>query len=46
MPFNFLSAEQEGEGEWFFNKDEVMANVIGANGTNDHGDLAEVNSIP
>jgi len=34
--------EQEGEGEWFFNKDEVMTNVIGANGTNDHGDLAEL----
>ena len=37
-----LLTEQEGEGEWFFNENEVMANVIGANNANNHVDLAEV----
>jgi hypothetical protein len=34
--------EQEGEGDWFFNEDEVMSNVIGGDRANNHVDLAEV----
>jgi hypothetical protein len=35
-------SEQEGEGDWFFNEDEVMSNVIGGDRANNHVDLAEV----
>ncbi|CAK9858659.1 unnamed protein product [Sphagnum jensenii] len=34
--------EQEGEGDWFFNEDEVMSNVIGGDRANNHVDLAEL----
>jgi nucleotide-sensitive chloride channel 1A len=34
--------EQEGEGDWFFNEDEVMSNVIGGDHANNHVDLAEL----
>jgi nucleotide-sensitive chloride channel 1A len=34
--------EQEGEGDWFFNEDEVMSNVIGGDRANNHVDLVEV----
>ncbi len=35
-------SEREGEGDWFFNEDEVMSNVIGGDRANNHVDLAEV----